>query len=94
MKAGHSSFDGLGLVHCSRSISYCKDILERHPNWTYKRDKVMSRLCLDYSSNWDTEKLTMKDVNDTGHLNAEVFFKSTKNYPLEKCDFSALSNST
>ena len=41
----------------------------------------------------------MKDINifevwSTGRLNAEVFFKSTKNYPLEKCDFSALSNST
>ena len=101
MKAGHSGFDVPGLAHCSLSISYCQDILERHPNWTNKRDKVMSRLCLNYSSpeNWDTEKLTMKDVNifevwSTGRLNAEVFFKSTKNYPLEKCDFSALSNST
>ena len=95
MKAGHSSFDVLGLIHCSHSISKCQDILDQNPNWLNKRDEVMKRLCLDYSnpSNWDAEKLKMEDVNVveawcTGRLDAELFFKSETNYSVEKYDFS------
>lgn len=99
MKAGHAGFDTLGLIHCSRSISKCQDILNSHPNWLNKGSKIMSRLCLDYSSphNWDANKLTMQDVDiyevwNTGRLNAEVFFRSTQHYPLQKCDYSELAN--
>ena len=97
LKAGHVGFDVLGLIHCSRSICECQEILNRHPSWTNKRDKVMTRLCLDYSSthNWDTDKLKMSNVGiheawNAGRLNAEVSFKSTVNYPLHKCYFFAL----
>ena len=58
-------FDALEMIYMCRSMTELAKIFDKHSDWTSGRDKMMSRLCLDYSnpSNWDKSKLTLQDVN-------------------------------
>ena len=49
MKYGLNGFDSLELLYCCRAMRRIMDIFNCHPDWTKKSDKVMTRLCLDFS---------------------------------------------
>ena len=89
-------FDALEMIYMCRSMTVLSEIFDKHPDWTSGRDKMMSRLCLDYSnpSNWDSSKLTLRNVNlpvlwEQGRQMAEMEFLNQKN-----CDFFKMNNVT
>ena len=64
LKYGLNGLDTLELLYCTRAMKEMMKIMSHHPEWTRNSNKVMNRLCLDYSkpSSWQVEKLTMEGV--------------------------------
>ena len=98
MKYGHNGLDCLEILYCARAMKELMAIFNKHPEWTEKTHKTMSRLCLDYSnpSNWKVENLKMGGINiklcwSKGRLAVESFLQSSKQGELEVFDFADLS---
>ena len=94
LKYGFNGLDVLELLYCTRAMKELLKIMSQHPEWTKNSDKVMNRICLDYSkpSSWHKEKLTMEGVNikqcwDKRRLNMESFIQESKCDKLESVDF-------
>ena len=99
LKYGLNGLDTPNLLYCTQAMKEMMKIMSHHPEWTRNSNKMMYRLCLDYSkpSSCKVEKLTKEGVPikqcwDKGRLNVEFFIQESNCDKLESVDFFEMAN--
>ena len=80
LKYKHCTIDNLEMIYATRAMSFCDQILMKHPSWVKKQQNVMKRLTLDYSctSDWDPGKQLVSDIDFTSVWNSGRAFAETE----------------
>ena len=94
---GANELDNLGLINSSRAIKKMSQVMDDHPGWTAKANKIMERLCLDYCSPdaVDAEKMGIRDLDllkefNRGRSSAETKIVNSTNDDLNSWDLIQL----